>query len=468
MDYKGYEWRIALSLVVLLILIQLAGFFAMQRSNLAIALGAVETELDTASHVAQRVLSLRHAQLFQSAAVLASDFGLRETLATGDVPTIESMLDNHGRRIGADLVVLSGLDGRLLASVAQDSEHRLPPIDASRLLDAQGSVLIKSIDVEGRYAFQFVTVPVMTPRQTAWLTMGFAIDDDFAADLSELNGLQVSVLSRSASEAGQVLASTLSADHREDLMRDLPGTAGKSLWTGVLGGEDFRQLALPLSAAEGIELDLVLSVSLERAMAPYQRIEAVIGALIIVGLVLSGLAVQLVTRRLVAPLNAMAHLDSLTGVANRRLLDMALRQAELARQSRAIPYSLLIVDLDKFKELNDTHGHAAGDLALQTVALRLQAAVRKTDTIARQGGDEFAVLLNGTSKADAERVAGTILQALTAPITFAGNEFSVGGSIGIAAIMPGPPLQARQVMSRADAAMYEAKRTSSGFATAPV
>tara|TARA_R110000796_G_scaffold208755_1_gene325003 strand:+ start:7668 stop:8003 length:336 start_codon:yes stop_codon:yes gene_type:complete len=103
MDYKSYEWRIALSLVMLLILIQVAGFIAVQRSNRAIAMSVVENELRTASLVVLRVINLRHQQLVQSASVLASDFGLRETLSDGDLQTIESMLHNHGKRIGAAL-----------------------------------------------------------------------------------------------------------------------------------------------------------------------------------------------------------------------------------------------------------------------------------------------------------------------------------------------------------------------------
>ncbi|MEH6799113.1 MAG: diguanylate cyclase [Halopseudomonas sabulinigri] len=465
MDYKAYEWRIAFSLVVLLILIQLAGFFSMLQSNRAIAISAVEVELQTASQVVTRLLKLRQQQLAQSTAVLAADYGLRETLSSGDRPTIESMLDNHGKRIGADLGVVRGLEGRLIAKVEPGLDESPDDLDTRRLVSEEGGMHIESADSDGQSAFQFATVPVMTPRPSAQLTMGFAVDEAFVKDLSELNGLGVSVLSRGKEGDWQMLASTLDGDQNNSLAQLLPAQPDEQVLSGQLHGEKYQLLALPLSETQGADLQLVLSVPLQRAMAPYQRIEKVIAALILVGLVLSAFAVQLVIRRLVAPLNAMAHLDSLTGLPNRRVLDMALRQAELARQSRAIPYSLLMIDLDRFKLLNDSFGHAAGDKALQVVAERLLASVNKTDIIARQGGDEFAVLLNCTDQPAAERVANTILQALAAPIDYTGESLDVGGSIGVAVAPPGEPLPARQLMILADKAMYEAKRSAKGFVT---
>ena len=102
---------------------------------------------------------------------------------------------------------------------------------------------------------------------------------------------------------------------------------------------------------------------------------------------------------------------------------------------------------------------------MQVFAERLLASVNKTDIIARQGGDEFAVLLNCTDQPAAERVANTILKALAAPIDYTGESLDVGGSIGVAVAPPGEPLPARQLMILADKAMYEAKRSAKGFVT---
>lgn len=467
MDYKSYEWRIALSLVLLLILIQVAGFIAVQRSNRAIAMNVVENELRTAGLVVFRVINLRHQQLVQAASVLASDFGLRETLADGDVQTIESMLHNHGKRMGAALVLVSETDGRIVAGAAPGLPAPMPEVARLKLKDEHGHLNITSVPHDGGHsAFQVVTVPILTPAPSGLLTMGFAIDDAFLKDLGELNDLEVSVLKRDANERSHVIRSTFSEHHHDLLASQLPTEWENEMWRGSLDGEEFQILALPLADNEHPDMHLLLGVSLNRKLAPYKRIEAVVGGLIVIGLLLSGGAVLLVTRRMVAPLNAMAHLDSLTGLANRQLLNKALKQAELMRQQRSIAYSVLMLDLNRFKVLNDTYGHAAGDRVLQVVAERLSASVRDTDTICRQGGDEFVVLLAGADQQSAERVAKVIVYKIAFPIDFEGHALEVGASIGIAVAKPGPSLQMKAFLEKADEAMYAAKRKGGGFVTA--
>jgi diguanylate cyclase (GGDEF)-like protein len=467
MDYKSYEWRIALSLVMLLILIQVAGFIAVQRSNRAIAMSVVENELRTASLVVLRVINLRHQQLVQSASVLASDFGLRETLSDGDLQTIESMLHNHGKRIGAALVLVSEMDGQILAGAAPGLQAPMPDVERLHLKDQPEKMNITSVPHAGGHsAFQVVTVPVLPPTPTARLSKGVAIDDNFLKDLGELNDLEVSVLKRDAEDRSHVVRSTFSEHHHESLINELPTEWEEEMWRGSLGDEEFQILALPLADTERPDMHLLLGVSLNRKMAPFKRIEAVAGALIFVGLLLSGLAVFMVTRRMVAPLNAMANLDALTGLANRQLLNRALNRAEVSRQHSSISYSLLMMDLNKFKVLNDTFGHAAGDKVLQTVAARLRTCVRDTDTICRQGGDEFVILLAGADKQSAERVAKVIVHKIAMPIDFDGHALEVGASIGIAVAKPGPSLQMKAFLEQADEAMYAAKRGGGGFVTA--
>jgi len=160
-----------------------------------------------------------------------------------------------------------------------------------------------------------------------------------------------------------------------------------------------------------------------------------------------------------------AHHDPLTGLPNRALLDDRLAQALILAQRDAIPLSLLLLDLDGFKRVNDTLGHEAGDLLLQEVARRLQATLRASDTVARLGGDEFAVLLPGTDEEGAVVTANKILAALTMPIRV-GASVEVGASVGVALrlVGSGDSEQAAALLRRADAAMYRAKRTRCGYA----
>lgn len=150
--------------------------------------------------------------------------------------------------------------------------------------------------------------------------------------------------------------------------------------------------------------------------------------------------------------------DALTGLPTRALLldriEMAIRRA--ARDDRR--GAILFIDLDGFKQVNDRHGHAAGDAVLKTVATRLVATVRACDTVARLGGDEFVVLLpEMANDLDGDQVAHKIITALEQPLPWSGASLQVPASIGVAEFCGTTP-NADDVMRRADEAMYDAKR----------
>ena len=153
--------------------------------------------------------------------------------------------------------------------------------------------------------------------------------------------------------------------------------------------------------------------------------------------------------------------DGLTGLANRALFQDRLDQA-LARSSRSgEKLAVLLVDLDRFKQVNDTLGHGAGDLLLQAVAQRFTAAARPSDTLARLGGDEFALLLDGAIEPEAIKIAHRLLAHLREPATVAGRELVLDASIGIA-VHPGGPGVPEELIRHADVAMYSAKGTGGG------
>ncbi|MEM9530845.1 MAG: EAL domain-containing protein [Pseudomonadota bacterium] len=162
-------------------------------------------------------------------------------------------------------------------------------------------------------------------------------------------------------------------------------------------------------------------------------------------------------RRLVEALNRQSRTDSLTNTANRLGFQQVLAASVAAARRHRRLMGLLCIDLDKFKEINDTLGHSVGDQVLCEVASRLQHAVRADDMVARLGGDEFAVLLNEISAPmDAARVAHKVLETLRVPIRHEGHELHVSASVGIA-VSHGDE-EASQVFDAADMAMYESKR----------
>ena len=156
-------------------------------------------------------------------------------------------------------------------------------------------------------------------------------------------------------------------------------------------------------------------------------------------------------------LQALAHTDPLTGLANRLLLDARLEQSmQHARRSHG-QIALLLVDLDHFKAINDSRGHAIGDEVLRATADRLRAAVREVDTVARVGGDEFVVVLTALSgAADAERLAEKLVTSIGEPMRVLGMPTECSASIGVA-LFGGGELTSAELMRRADRAMYAAK-----------
>ena len=161
-------------------------------------------------------------------------------------------------------------------------------------------------------------------------------------------------------------------------------------------------------------------------------------------------------------LQALAHTDTLTGLATRLLFDARLEQSmQQARRSQG-QTALLLVDLDHFKAINDSYGHAIGDEVLRSAAERFRAAVREVDTVARLGGDEFAIVLAAIgSAADADRMADKIVAGLREPMRVLGMPLEVTGSVGVA-VFSGGDLSPAELVRRADRAMYAAKEAGRG------
>jgi diguanylate cyclase (GGDEF)-like protein len=150
--------------------------------------------------------------------------------------------------------------------------------------------------------------------------------------------------------------------------------------------------------------------------------------------------------------------DELTKTPNRALLMDRLERSITMAQRRYTRCAVLFLDIDHFKQINDTLGHATGDGVLQLVARRLETAVRDSDAVGRHGGDEFLVLLTEVSRmADTVQIARKLIADIAAPSLVCGNLLQVSVSVGIA-IYPDDATDARTLISLADAAMYRSKR----------
>jgi diguanylate cyclase (GGDEF)-like protein len=166
-------------------------------------------------------------------------------------------------------------------------------------------------------------------------------------------------------------------------------------------------------------------------------------------------------KRLEARLLHDALHDPLTGLANRVLFRDHVERALVRRRRSRTSVALLFVDLDDFKAVNDSLGHAVGDRVLVELARRVATAIRADDVAARQGGDEFAVLLRVRDAAEATAMAERLLEELHRPVELGAASVTVGGSIGVA-LDAGRGTVADDLLAHADAAMYAAKAAGKG------
>ena len=234
------------------------------------------------------------------------------------------------------------------------------------------------------------------------------------------------------------------------------------------GTEDLLEVYVPLragvpeSVVGAVELYLPYEASAARASAAAARMVGMLA----VGLaalwgVLWWLALRVTRalRRSAAAERELAHTDELTGLPNRRALLTALDET----LGSGTPVALLLLDLDRFKEVNDTLGHHVGDDLLRLVSRRLLETVQGRGTVARLGGDEFAVLLPGATATEAAAVSDTLVAVVEQPFSLAGLQVGIGTSIGVA-VAPSEASGPAELLKQADVAMYVAKGRSGGTA----
>jgi diguanylate cyclase (GGDEF)-like protein/PAS domain S-box-containing protein len=265
----------------------------------------------------------------------------------------------------------------------------------------------------------------------------------------------------------------------EIMLRAIVGLADAAAHAGAFRGNRKPLYAVMASGTwaftAGAALEAEWARRLERlAIVPVRRQNAVRGALCIgyreadgfdadatnfVDAVATILSTALQRLDSEAQLTYLAQFDSLTGLANRALLTDRFAQAIVQAKRRNVPLGVLFMDLDEFKIVNDTLGHAAGDELIKAVGERLRTTLRPGDSVARLAGDEFAVLLGELANAaDAALVAQKIIAALGAPFVLQGQEFFITASLGIATY-PADGQDAGTLLAAADAAMYRAKQT---------
>ncbi|SIO55440.1 diguanylate cyclase/phosphodiesterase [Paraburkholderia phenazinium] len=503
--------KIALVFVLLMLAIQAAVFVATRSVIASVAHAHVDAQLAMGERVFRKVLQSDTEKLNQAAAVVAADFGFREAVALRDQTTVLSALQNQGDRIHADIVMLVGLDGKLIADSRDPASAGKPFPFPSLIQHTTHKDASSIIGVVNGRPYELVLVPVKAPLTIAWVAMGFAIDDIAAREMREVASLHVSFIARPAGGQWTVLASSLPAEQRTALERaSRTATLVERQSASVSLNEGFGSRIVWL-AVSNQPVAAVLQTSLDEAMAPYRKLQSTLFLLTLAGVVISIAGATLTARSVTRPLaeltrfaqrigrgdysapiqiaqkdeisalaaafgqmrddiaereariTDLAYVDRLTGLPNRVAFNECLQQAiEMAAPERS-PLAVMMLDMDRFKYVNDTLGHHIGDLLLHEVAKRLIRCVPgDTDTVARLGGDEFAILLPGGELGTAQRIAQAMLKALEEPIVIEAHVVDVAASIGIV-IFPDDGGDVHSLLRRADVAMYRAKRTNAGM-----
>ena len=506
--------RLQTKIIALLILVvlaaQLATFAVVHVATGRSVSRQLTQDLELAERVWQRFYTSRSGQLLESAVVLADDFGFKSAVASDDQATMESALRNQASRIGADAALLLTPGGEWRAGLeGADAAVQRAAIEPLLAQAREEGFAVSVVAVDGKL-YVMALLPVMAPHQIAWVTIGSTLGDAYANDFRALTGMDASFADRHG--AGfRVYASSLPAQARASLSAlDAAGIRpDRSVVSRTLGGSQYFVLAEPLSGGGSAPVLLVLQGSLDAAMAPYSQLKTRIAllsglagliALVVAALLgrgisrpvsqlaqaaqriqagdysqpvqargrdeISGLASALdhMQRGIAAREERIVHQanhDALTGLPNRAFareqLDQALASGSDARGA------VLMLDLDRFKEINDTLGHDFGDQVLREVGKRLRQSVREADTVARLGGDEFMVLLHDVDADTAGQRAQSLLERLRQPLDLPTTRVTLDCSIGMA-LHPAHGRDASTLLRRADIALYDAKQARSGVA----
>jgi diguanylate cyclase (GGDEF)-like protein len=508
---RSLQARIVVVFLILLLTVQVAGYTFIHGAITDNARRHALEELAVGERVFNRLLAQSNLRLAQAAQALAADFALREAVATGDRPAIAAILRRHPERAGADVAMLVGTNGRLLADASAVRGRAVPDPVARYVARAARGERAPGIGIIGDAAYQLVAAPVRPATPMGWVVIGLRLDERVIKDLGALTSVDVSLAAREDTGAWRLLASTRPADGHEALLAALSAMPSEGRGAMLTGAPDFESQVFPLGTNDGAGVAVVLQSSLEQATAPFKDLQASLLVLTLVGLVVATIGSVVMARRITRPLGALvaaarkmeegdyehrvevadedevgelasafnlmcdgiatreariselAYADPLTGLPNRALFNDRIGQAVRAAERSKGQLAVLTMDLDRFKHVNDTLGHHMGDLLLREVAYRLHRALqRRTDTVARLGGDEFAVLLPTEGVDGAKLVARKIVEVLSEPLTIEGHLVDVGASTGIA-VYPEHGEDADTLMRRADVAMYSAKRAGTGF-----
>ncbi|GAA4015351.1 putative bifunctional diguanylate cyclase/phosphodiesterase [Actimicrobium antarcticum] len=511
MRFRSLESRIVVLFLLLILAVQLIGFMVIRTGINQNARSEIGKELVIGERVFRRLLDQNAHNLATGARVLALDYGFRQAIGTNDNETIVSVLDNHGARIGANLTVLIGTDRQIKSSMTGAVGKTLQQAAVSLIDAAEETGSGAGIRLVDGHLYQVVVVPVKAPQTIGWVAMAFPIDQRLVSDMLELSSLQVSALTRTRTASWITEATTLGKSNADSLasqlqLQQLP-LASTSQAPLDIGGSQYGYRTLVL-ADDGEHVAMVVLLrSLNEAIAPYEALQTTLLMLTAFGALVAVAGSVITAKRITKPLRQLtdtarrlgegdyasgvdirgddeisklarafdsmrgeisrreaetlrlAYWDTLTDLPNRaQLVKTLVSDIDQASKSGGCCH-ILMMNLDRFKNVNDVLGSQVGDTLLRQVAERLQQQLEgSTDVLARLGGDEFVVLLPQASLRATQLVADRILKSMERPFVIDDQAIDTSVGIGIAGF-PEHGKDAASLLSAAGIAMYAAKKS---------
>lgn len=469
--------------------------------------------LDIGARVVQRVLDDRMEQVTAAVAILVRDYGFVEAVASDDVATIESVLQNHSARIGADMAAVIALDDQVRASTLPALASGRPFPAPELLQRARRNGFATEIVLLAGVPYQLVVLPVEAPIQIAWASVGFRLDDTLAGELQALTALDVHIIGSNGTTAPLILASSLPAEDRGAVNAILPDLLAHPTETATLDDADYI-LRTDRLGDNGVAL--ALQTSLDAAMAAFRGLYLNIGIIALLSMLAALVGAFLVARSVTQPLQRLASAalqirdgrydlavavrdsdgqetsdladslnrmregiaareerllhqarhDPLTGLPNRNWAEEQLRAAlpALLTGGDTSMLAMVLINLNRFSEINDRFGHERGDEVLREMAARLQRlagdpAHHGQALVARTGGNEFLFAFPCPDAARAGTQARDVLEQLAEPLTVGAAAVSLAARAGLA-LAPQHGTQATMLLRRADLVLRDAGNQS--------
>ena len=502
----GLVKRIVVISVGMLLCIQLAMLLVVRSSIEESVAINLRKELESSANVWNRLVEQNAQRLQLGASLLAADFGFRSAVLSGDAQTIESALENNGARIGATVAGFLDNQFALIAMANPQGNESLKTTLENLARTMAADKQPGQMALTNGHLHQYVLVPVRAPLAVGWVVMGFPVDESLARDMVSLTATHVLMVQRDGSQRMMhTIHSSLAVPWNVDLTS--LASADEEL---TINGERYAMLRIPqASVARDVKVILLQASSPARQVFQYMKIALLV--ITALGLGLFAVGSVALARRMSRPLDSLvtdterlgrgdyaqpvadfgqhdevgnlarsfdrmrqniqasqaeirqlAYWDRLTGLPNRARFREMLQEILKAQGHQSMPVTVLVLDLDRFKHINDVLGYAFGDKVLQAVASRLKDLAEQVNgQAARMGGGQFGLMLCHLDLNAVLEVAQKITAALDVPFSFDGQMVDLRAGMGIAR-WPEHAGDVDVLLGHAEVAMYTAKRKSTG------